>query len=79
MEEAWSPRSIGLGGWHLGLERVEKLSFQIIRTASDRGITFLDHSWDYNDGATHRAEPGVAGRRTAAASASDAIIGTQEV
>ena len=30
--------AIGLGGWHLGLERVdEQLSFRIIRTAIDRG------------------------------------------
>ena len=45
--------AIGLGGWHLGLERVdEQLSFQIIRTAIDRGINFLDNCWDYNDGAS---------------------------
>src|SRR6266700_3874197 len=44
---------IGLGGWHLGLERVdEQLSFRIIRTAIDRGINFLDNCWDYNDGAS---------------------------
>src|SRR5439155_437486 len=45
--------AIGLGGWHLGLEGVdEHLSFRIIRTAIDRGINFLDNSWDYNDGAS---------------------------
>ena len=45
--------AIGLGGWHLGLERVdEHLSFRIIRTAIDRGINFLDNCWDYNDGAS---------------------------
>jgi aryl-alcohol dehydrogenase-like predicted oxidoreductase len=45
--------AIGLGGWHLGLERVdEPLSFRIIRTAIDRGINFLDNCWDYNDGAS---------------------------
>src|SRR5881392_4146295 len=44
---------IGLGGWHLGLERVdEQLSVRIIRTAIDRGINFLDNCWDYNDGAS---------------------------
>src|SRR5437867_6244513 len=43
--------AIGLGGWHLGLERVdEQLSFRIIRTAIDRGINFLDNCWDYSDG-----------------------------
>jgi aryl-alcohol dehydrogenase-like predicted oxidoreductase len=45
--------AIGLGGWHLGLERVdEQLSIRIIRTAVDRGINFLDNCWDYNDGAS---------------------------
>jgi aryl-alcohol dehydrogenase-like predicted oxidoreductase len=45
--------ALGLGGWHLGLERVdEQLSFRIIRTAIDRGINFLDNCWDYNDGAS---------------------------
>src|SRR5881397_1651822 len=45
--------AIGLGGWHLGLGRVdEQLSFRIIRMAIDRGINFLDNSWDYNDGAS---------------------------
>jgi aryl-alcohol dehydrogenase-like predicted oxidoreductase len=45
--------AIGLGGWHLGLERVDgQLSFRIIRTAIDRGINFLDNCWDYNDGAS---------------------------
>src|SRR5437763_5466367 len=45
--------AIGLGGWHLGLERVsEPLSVRIVRTAIDRGINFLDNCWDYNDGAS---------------------------
>lgn len=45
--------AIGLGGWHLGLGRVdEQLCFRIIRTAIDRGINFLDNCWDYNDGAS---------------------------
>lgn len=43
--------AIGLGGWHLGLKKVsEKLSLQIVRSAVDRGINFLDNSWDYNGG-----------------------------
>ena len=43
--------AIGLGGWHLALPHVdEALSHRIVRTAIDRGITFLDNSWDYNDG-----------------------------
>src|SRR5438105_11870623 len=45
--------AIGLGGWHLGLKNVdEKLSIRIVRGAVDGGITFMDNSWDYNDGAS---------------------------
>ena len=43
--------SIGLGGWHLGLKKVdESLSLRLIRGAIDRGINFMDNSWDYNQG-----------------------------
>jgi predicted aldo/keto reductase-like oxidoreductase len=43
--------AIGLGGWHLGLPTVdEQLSLRIVRTAIDRGLNFMDNSWDYNDG-----------------------------
>jgi aryl-alcohol dehydrogenase-like predicted oxidoreductase len=46
---------IGLGGWHLGLKKVdEKLSLRIIRSAIDRGINFMDNSWDYNGGASEK-------------------------
>lgn len=45
--------AIGLGGWHLGFPSVsDDDSVRIIRTAIDRGITFLDNSWDYFDGAS---------------------------
>jgi len=45
--------AIGVGGWHLGLKHVdEELAIRIVRTAIDRGINFLDNSWDYNDGAS---------------------------
>ena len=45
--------AIGLGGWHLGLSHVsESLSLRIVRSAIDRGITFMDNSWDYNEGAS---------------------------
>jgi predicted aldo/keto reductase-like oxidoreductase len=45
--------AIGLGGWHLGLPHVDEgLSARIIHEALDRGINFLDNSWDYNDGAS---------------------------
>jgi aryl-alcohol dehydrogenase-like predicted oxidoreductase len=43
--------AIGVGGWHLSLKHVdEKLAIRIVRTAIDRGINFLDNSWDYSDG-----------------------------
>ena len=45
--------AIGLGGWHLALSHVdEALSERIIRSAIDGGITFMDNSWDYNEGAS---------------------------
>jgi aryl-alcohol dehydrogenase-like predicted oxidoreductase len=45
--------AIGVGGWHLGLPRVEeKVAIRIVREALDRGINFLDNCWDYNDGAS---------------------------
>jgi predicted aldo/keto reductase-like oxidoreductase len=44
---------IGLGGWHLAVPYVdEQLGFRIVRSAIDRGITFMDNSWDYNEGAS---------------------------
>jgi aryl-alcohol dehydrogenase-like predicted oxidoreductase len=43
--------AIGLGGFHLGKPDLpEAEAIRIIRTAIDRGINFLDNSWDYNDG-----------------------------
>src|SRR5713226_5180138 len=45
--------AIGVGGWHLGLKTVdEQLAIRIVRSGIDRGINFLDNSWDYNDGAS---------------------------
>jgi predicted aldo/keto reductase-like oxidoreductase len=44
---------IGVGGWHLGLPKVdEQLAIRIVRSAIDRGINFMDNSWDYNEGAS---------------------------
>ena len=43
--------AIGLGGWHLAIKHVdEELSIRIVRDAIDRGINFMDNSWDYNEG-----------------------------
>jgi aryl-alcohol dehydrogenase-like predicted oxidoreductase len=47
--------AIGLGGWHLALKHVnEPLSLRIVRSAIDRGITFMDNSWDYNEGESEK-------------------------
>ena len=43
--------AIGIGGWHLALKSVDKkTAISIVHAAVDRGINFLDNSWDYNDG-----------------------------
>jgi aryl-alcohol dehydrogenase-like predicted oxidoreductase len=43
--------AIGLGGWHLALKSVDKkTAINIVHAAVDRGINFLDNSWDYNEG-----------------------------
>ncbi|MCF8120414.1 MAG: aldo/keto reductase, partial [Deltaproteobacteria bacterium] len=41
---------LGLGGFHLGMARSEAESIRIIRTAVDKGITFMDNCWDYHEG-----------------------------
>src|ERR1700732_981672 len=41
---------IGLGGYHIGNQPDARESIQLIRSAVDRGITFMDNCWDYNDG-----------------------------
>ena len=42
--------AIGLGGYHIGVPADEQESIRLIRSAIDRGINFLDNSWDYMDG-----------------------------
>jgi predicted aldo/keto reductase-like oxidoreductase len=42
--------AIGMGGYHVGAVSDEKEGLAIIRGGIDRGITFLDNCWDYNDG-----------------------------
>jgi len=43
--------AIGIGGFHLGKPELhDQESIRIIRAAIDNGISFLDNSWDYNDG-----------------------------
>ncbi|MBV8859468.1 MAG: aldo/keto reductase [Acidobacteria bacterium] len=47
--------AIGVGGWHLSLKHVdEELSLRIVRAAIDRGVNFMDNSWDYNEGESER-------------------------
>jgi uncharacterized protein len=42
---------IGLGGSHLGKANVpEDEAIRLIHEGLDRGINFLDNSWDYNEG-----------------------------
>jgi aryl-alcohol dehydrogenase-like predicted oxidoreductase len=42
--------AIGLGGYHIGAVATEADSIKIVRSAIDRGITFMDNCWDYNGG-----------------------------
>ncbi|MHB1857963.1 MAG: aldo/keto reductase [Acidobacteriaceae bacterium] len=42
---------VGIGGYHLARPDVsEATGIQIVRTALDNGINFLDNAWDYNGG-----------------------------
>jgi predicted aldo/keto reductase-like oxidoreductase len=43
--------AIGMGGFHMAGPRLtEPESIRLVRSAIDRGITFMDNSWDYNEG-----------------------------
>jgi aryl-alcohol dehydrogenase-like predicted oxidoreductase len=42
--------AIGMGGYHLGKGPDADASIKLMRQAIDSGITFMDNSWDYNDG-----------------------------
>jgi predicted aldo/keto reductase-like oxidoreductase len=41
---------IGLGGYHIGTLPTKEESIRLMRTAIDRGLTFMDNCWDYHDG-----------------------------
>ncbi len=45
-----SVSAFGLGGHHIGQVKEERDSITLIRSAIDRGITFMDNCWDYHDG-----------------------------
>ena len=43
--------AIGLGGFHLGKNAVgDDEAVRLVHQAVDRGITFIDNCWDYNEG-----------------------------
>jgi len=42
--------AIGMGGYHIGKQEDPDESIRLLRTAIDRGITFMDNCWDYNGG-----------------------------
>jgi predicted aldo/keto reductase-like oxidoreductase len=46
--------AIGLGGHHIGRPKDPSEGIRIIRSAVDRGITFMDNCWDYHDGESER-------------------------
>ena len=46
--------AIGLGGYHVGHPPDPADAIQIVRSAIDRGITFMDNSWDYHAGESER-------------------------
>ena len=41
---------IGLGGHHIGRPKEEQDGIRLIHSAIDRGINFMDNSWDYHNG-----------------------------
>ena len=42
--------AIGLGGFHLSKLKTDEETIKLIRTAVDRGMTFMDNCWDYAEG-----------------------------
>ena len=42
--------AIGVGGHHVGRIKDDAEAVRLVRTAIDRGINFLDNSWDYHGG-----------------------------
>jgi predicted aldo/keto reductase-like oxidoreductase len=41
---------LGVGGSNIGLAESDQVATQIVRTAIDRGVNFMDNAWDYNMG-----------------------------
>jgi aryl-alcohol dehydrogenase-like predicted oxidoreductase len=42
--------AVGMGGYHIGMAKDDQEAARLIRSAIDRGITFMDNCWDYMDG-----------------------------
>ncbi len=42
--------AIGMGGFHIGKTPDSAESVKLVRAGIDRGITFMDNCWDYNEG-----------------------------
>jgi uncharacterized protein len=42
--------AIGIGGYHIGKQQDPDESIRLLRSAIDRGISFMDNCWDYNGG-----------------------------
>ena len=46
---------LGLGGFHIGAGFVpDEVAIQMIRTAIDRGVNFMDNAWSYQKGRSER-------------------------
>ncbi len=46
---------IGMGGFHLGKsDTPESVAIKLIHSGIDRGINFMDNSWDYNKGESEK-------------------------
>ena len=41
---------IGMGGFHIGKPDTDAEAIKLMHSGIDRGINFLDNSWDYNNG-----------------------------
>lgn len=55
---------LGLGGWHIGIQKERSESLRLIQAAMDAGINFLDNSNDYNEGQSElRMGEAIKGRR----------------
>ncbi len=43
--------AIGMGGFHIGKSRLTDIeAVRLVQQAVDRGLTFMDNCWDYNEG-----------------------------